>query len=46
MLEIGQTAQYDADLRLYINQGASQLYATNSLTLMCKTYLWTAIRQR
>lgn len=37
MLEIGQTAQYDAELRLYINQGASQLYATNSLTLMCKT---------
>lgn len=37
LLELKNTSEYDADLRYFINQGATQLFATGTRSLMCKT---------
>ena len=37
LLEIKTTSEHDADIRYFINQGAQQLFATNTRSLMCKT---------
>ncbi len=37
LLDIKSTSEHDADIRYFINQGATQLFATGTRALMCKT---------